>query len=248
MKRFLPILSFLLLTCVAAGARKVPSNALGTVSYEVRYRLGAMNAKVATATISLDPATREGQATFHSHALIRTSSIFRLFISSDYVVDTWLTQADLQPIYFINPFRKGGKDGKFECTYSRSGIEVVTVMPPKGYESKTLPQDGRTMDLLTLLHYVRFLEMPASGKPLSLQVLMGGAAFPGVLTYEGTDAERFPGQRAERFLLHLTERGLMENGSGNEIHLWRSAGADRRLLGLEVALSTGSMSVSISGR
>ena len=38
----------------------------------------------------------------------------------------------------------------------------------------------------------------------------------------------------------------MENGSGNEIHLWRSTGADRRLLGLEVPLSTGSMSVSVS--
>ena len=246
MKRFLPILSLLLLACVASGARKVPSSALGTVSYEVRYRLGAMNAKVATATISLDPSVREDQAAFHSHALIRTSSIFRLFLSSDYVVDAWICQADLQPIYFINPFRKGGKDGKFECTYSRSGIEVVTVMPPKGYESKTLPQDGRTMDLLTLLHYVRFLEMPSSGKPLSLQVLMGGSAFPGVLTYEGTDAEHFPGQRTDRFLLHLTERGLMENGSGNEIHLWRSTGADRRLLGLEVPLSTGTMAVSIS--
>ena len=38
----------------------------------------------------------------------------------------------------------------------------------------------------------------------------------------------------------------MENGSGNEIHLWRSTGTDRRLLGLEVPLSTGTMAVSVT--
>ena len=245
MKRILSAL-LLLLACSAADARKLPAGALGTVTYDVRYKLGAMNAKVATATISLDPATREGQAAYHTHALIRTSSIFRLFLSSDYVVDAWIGQADLQPVYFINPFKKGGKEGKFECIYRGGDIEVVTVMPPKGTERKVLPQDGRTMDLLTLLHHVRFLEMDASSRPLSLQVLMGGSAFPGVLTCEGPDAERFPGQATERFLLRLTERGLMENGSGNEIHLWRSTGTDRRLLGLEVPLSTGTMAVSIT--
>ena len=244
MKRILSAL-LLLLACTSADARKLPAGALGTVTYDVRYRLGAMNAKVATATISLDPSTREGQASYHTHALIRTSSIFRLFLSSDYVVDAWIGQADLQPVYFINPFKKGGKEGKFECIYRGSDIEVVTVMPPKGSERKVLPQDGRTMDLLTLLHYVRFLEMDASSRPLALQVLMGGSAFPGILTCEGPDAERFPGQATERFLLRLTERGLMENGSGNELTFWRSTGSDRNIVGLEAPINPGFMTILI---
>lgn len=245
MKRILSVLTFLLLACVAADAGKISPDALGTVSYEVRYKLGAMNAKVATATISFDPATRGGQAAYHSHALIRTSSIFRLFISSDYVVDSWLSQSGLKPMYFINPFKKGGKDGKFECIYRPGGIEVINVVPPKTDERSVLPPDGRTMDLLTLLHFVRFLDLDAQARPLQLKVLMGGVAYPGILTDKGKDTESIPGVEAERFLLHLTERGLMENGSGNVIHIWRSAGPDRRLLGLEVALSTGTMSIRI---
>ncbi|MCR5352616.1 MAG: DUF3108 domain-containing protein [Bacteroidales bacterium] len=248
MKRTLSALAFLLLATLATDARTLPGSALGTVAYEVRYKLGAMNAKVATATISLDPATREGRAAYHSHAVIRTSSIFRLFISSDYIVDTWIDQSDLRPMYFINPFKKKGQAGKFECIYSPESVESVIVMPPKEASRKKLPQDGRTMDLLSLLHYVRFLEMKPGDKPLRLQVLLGGVAYPGILSCEGPDAERIPGKGTERFLLRLTERGLMENGSGNEIHLWRSTGTDRRLLGLEVPLSTGTMAVSISNK
>ena len=245
MRKILPVLTFLLLACVAADARKISPDALGTVSYEVRYKLGAMNAKVATATISFDPATREGQASYHSHAVVRTSSIFRLFISSDYIVDSWFDRTALKPTYFINPFKKGGKDGKFECIYRPDGVEVVNVVPPKTDERKVLPQDDRTMDLLSLLHFVRFLDQPSQTQPLRLKVLLGGSAYPGVLTSKGRDSESIPGVEAERFLLHLTERGLMENGSGNVIHLWRSTGPDRRLLGLEVALSTGAMSIRI---
>lgn len=135
--------------------------------------------------------------------------------------------------------------GKFECIYTGDQVESIIEIPPKEASREILPQDGRTMDLLSLLHFVRFLEQAPGDKPLHLRVLLGGIAYPGILTCEGPDAERFPGKSTERFLLRLTERGLMENGSGNVIHLWRSTGPDRRLLGLEVALSTGAMSIRI---
>ena len=43
--------------------------------------------------------------------------------------------------------------------------------------------------------------------------------------------------------LKMIGEGLMENGSGNVIILWRSTGADRCILGVEVALSSGTMIV-----
>lgn len=245
-RKFLILTAALLLTSLAAPARKLPSEALGTVSYEVRYKWGALDAKAATATISLDAEERDGQDAYHSRALIRPTSVFKLFISHDYIADTWLNRSDLKPAYFINPFKKGGKDGKFEITYRRSGIDAVSVKPPKETEEKkSFPQDGRTMDLLSLLHCIRFLDMTPATRPMKFHILMGGASFPAVLSCQGEDKERFPDRRAERFLLRMTERGLMENGSGNEILLWRSTGADRRLLGLEVPLSTGSMIVKV---
>lgn len=241
------LLSALLLTSLAAQARRLPDEVLGTVQYEVRYKCGSLDARAATATISLEAAKRDGRDTYHSRAQIQPTSIFRLFISHDYIADTWLAQQDLRPEYFINPFKKGGKDGKFELSYRRDGIDAVSVKPPKAAVEETFPQDGRTMDLLSLLHFVRFLDLKPGARPVQLHLLMGGASFPAVLSCQGEDNEHIPGHPAERFLLHLTERGLMENGSGNEILLWRSQGADRRLLGLEVPLSTGSMMVTVKG-
>lgn len=239
------LLSVLLLSGLAAQARRLPAEALGTVSYEVRYKWGALDARAATATISLEAEKRDGRDTYHSRAQIRPTSVFKLFISHDYIADTWLAQSDLLPIYFINPFKKGNKDCKFELTYRRDGIDAYSINPPKATIQETFPQDNRTMDLLSLLHFVRFLDMKPGARPVQLHILMGGASFPAVLVCQGEDRERFPGQSTERFLLHLTERGMMENGSGNEIILWRSPDADRRLLGLEVPLSTGSMIVTV---
>jgi hypothetical protein len=74
-----------------------------------------------------------------------------------------------------------------------------------------------------------------------VHILVSGKLYPGELLHLGEDLERFPDMPAEKLLLRLTERGLMENGSGNEIYIWRSSGPDRNILGLETNLSTGSM-------
>lgn len=73
----------------------------------------------------------------------------------------------------------------------------------------------------------------------------GHASVAARLTWQGADPDKFPGENAKRFLLEMTERGLMENGSGNKIQAWRSAGPDRRILGLETAISAGMMVVRI---
>ena len=101
------------------------------------------------------------------------------------------------------------------------------------------------MDLLSMLQYVRFLDL-AKGQSLSVHVLKGGQSVPAVLTNQGPDKERYPDRAAERFLLTMTGTGLMENGAGNKISVWRSSGSDRTLLALEVDLGSGIMVVSLT--
>lgn len=227
--------------------KNVSSEALGTIQYEVRYKLGALDSKVADATISLENATWEKQSVLHSRASIRASSIFRLFMNAEYIADTYLTPGGQEPVYYVNPIKKGGKEGRFACTYDRKAKTVTSelVRPPAmDPVVETLPLDSGTMDLLSLLQYLRFQNFSA-GSSRSMHLLMGGKSVAATLTCEGADTERFPGVRTERFLLKMKDRGLMENGSGNEITVWRSTGADRRILGLETALSSGVMVVSV---
>ena len=231
-----------LISAPASGS--IPAESLGDVQYEVRYKLAGITSKVADATISLEKDNWNGQAVLHSHAAIRASSIFRLFMDAEYIADAYLTQAQQEPLYYFNPVKKGNKEGKFECTYDAKTKEITSVFqrPPADAVTKTFPLDGLSMDLLSLLVYVRYHDIPA-GSSLSMHLLMGGKYVAATLTNQGPDTDRYPG--TERFLLKMIDGGLMENGSGNEITVWRSTGNDRRILGLETSLSSGVMTVAI---
>lgn len=242
MKKLLIFLLALVASGSAPGAGNVTQEALGAVDYDVRYKLGVLNTKVATATISFEKDQWNGQPAWHSHALIRTTPVFKLFLGSDYTADAYLSRSDLSPLFFVNPF----KEGRFEYVYNAKTreIESLAVKGPDKTEATTFPLDGRTMDLLSLIHDLRFRTFPADATPLPMQLLMGGKAYPARIIFQGTDTTAFEGIAAQRILVNL-EHGLMENGSGNEIYLWRSTAPDRRILGLEAALSSGTMTCRI---
>lgn len=239
-------LAALLIPGLLSSPAPVSSEALGTVEYEVRYLLGGLDTKVADAAISLEHSTWEGQKVLHAHAVIRTAPIFRLFMNAEYLADTYLVSGGLEPLYYMNPIKRAGKLGRFECVYDKSAgiIRSEFVRPPADSVSKSFPLDGKTMDLLSLLQYVRFLDL-AEGRSLSMHVLKAGLSVPATLTNKGPDTERYPGVETDRFLLTMTETGLMENGSGNKITVWRQAGSERVLLGMEVNLGSGVMLVTI---
>ena len=247
MKRFLLILSVLFASGAVCGARSLAPEALGTVKYAVRYKMGALNTKVATASISFEKGEWDDEEVYHSKASIKTTPVFRLFLGSDYVAETWLDRRDLAPVHFVNPFTKKKFAGVFEYDYDADSrtIESLAVTSPQDSVRTTFPLDGRTMDLLSLLHDVRFRKLSPSDAPIQMHVLMGGKSFAATLSCAGPDPDKVPDRESEEFVVKLTERGLMENGSGNEIHIWRSCGDDRRILILEAVLSSGFMSVTI---
>lgn len=248
MKEFKTFFILLLLALPALFAASAPapvsSAALGTVDYEVCYKSRGLETKVADASVSLGNGTWDGQSVLHAHAVIHAASIFRLFMNAEYTADAYLAKGGgVEPLYYKNPVKR---TGKFECIYDPSAKTVSTefVRPPSDPVLNTIPLDGKTMDLLSLLQYVRFADIP-SGSSQSMHVLKAGLSVPATLSSQGRDTERFPDQASERFLLELKEKGLMENGSGNRIVVWRSTGSDRRLLGLEVGLGSGVMCVRV---
>ena len=245
-RHLMALMALLVPGILSSAPAPVTADALGAVRYEVRYLLGGLDTKVADATISLDRATWEQQSVLHAHASIRAVSVFRLFMNAEYQADSYLTSAAREPLYYKNPIKKGGKEGKFECIYDKDSKSIHSEFerPPADPIQTSFPLDGWTMDLLSLLQYVRFLDM-AEGRSQSLHLLKGGESVAATLTCLGSDTERFPGVSTDRFQLKMTEKGLMENGSGNTILVWRSSGSDRMLLALEVSLGSGVMSVSV---
>ena len=230
----------------ASAPATVPAEALGPVRYEVRYKLKGITTKVAEATISLENGTRDGNAVLHSHAVIRANSVFRLFMNAEYISDAYFTKDSQEPLYSLNPIRKGKNEGKFECIYDLQAKTVSSEYAPPSETPvvNTYPFDGLTMDLLSLLQYVRFHDIPV-GRSLNMHLLMKGRSVAAVITNQGSDKEKFPGRPTERLFLKMNEMGLMENGSGNAITVWRSTDSAHQILGLETDLSSGTMSISI---
>ena len=202
--------------------------------YEVRYLYGALNAKVAIATFGLKPDVWEEQDVYRTDILIKVQPIFRLFMRARYIVEGYFTRPGMKPLYYYTP------DGKGEvwCRYTEGDEGVyywrqLDKMPEP--EIYTYPNDGRTMELMSLVYFARTYDFK-EGEPCHLKMIMGGRSFPVTITLESTDEERYPGHKAQLLHVLFLERGLMENGTGNEAYIWREAEGSRPVLGMKVGL------------
>ncbi|MBQ2172279.1 MAG: DUF3108 domain-containing protein [Bacteroidales bacterium] len=204
-----------------------------TSMYEVRYILGDLNTKVAKATITTTPTMWEEKDAYKAEINIKVQPFFRLFLHAKYFVEAFVTRPGMQPLYYST---SSSKENAW-CRYSEGEEGIVFWRHYKKKEPKALifPNDGRTMELVSMLYYVRTLDFK-EGEPCELKVLIGERALPATLTMEGIDTEKYPGHRAMFIRFVMLERGIMENGSGNEAYLWIDADGSRIPLGLEVAL------------
>jgi hypothetical protein len=204
-----------------------------TSMYEVRYILGDLNTKVAKATITTTPTMWEEKDAYKAEINIKVQPFFRLFLHAKYFVEAFVTRPGMHPLYYSTSSSKE----KAWCRYSEGEEGIVFWRHYKKKEPKTLifPNDGRTMELVSMLYYVRTFDFK-EGEPCELKVLIGERALPATLTMEGIDTEKYPGHRAMFIRFVMLERGIMENGSGNEAYLWIDADGSRIPLGLEVAL------------
>lgn len=204
-----------------------------TSMYEVRYILGDLNTKVAKATITTTPTMWEEKDAYKAEINIKVQPFFRLFLHAKYFVEAFVTRPGMQPLYYST---SSSKENAW-CRYSEGEEGIVFWRHYKKKEPKALifPNDGRTMELVSMLYYVRTFDFK-EGEPCELKVLIGERALPATLTMEGIDTEKYPGHRAMFIRFVMLERGIMENGSGNEAYLWIDADGSKIPLGLEVAL------------
>lgn len=203
-------------------------------TYEVRYLYGSLDTKVATAVISLSPAIWEGQDVYEVSVNIRVKPLFRLFLHASYGVEGRISRPGMLPRYYFSD--TGKVRGYCKYTEGEEGVyywRKSAKMPEP--EIFTYPNDGKTMELMSMLFFARGHDF-VPGEPLSVSAVIGGKRVPGTITMEGVDTDRYPGHKAEVLHLHMDERGIMENGSGNDVYIWREAEGSHLVLGLRAGL------------
>ena len=249
MKPFLAILLSMLLLGEQVPLRQpLPQKSLGTTKYDVHYVRGAFRTKMATASFVLDQAVWEGESAYHASFSIHAVNLFRLIIRDQYKASLYLDRKEMNPVFYSYPHVKKGENRTLEFWYNKDKGIIESVTHVEGQEEplvKTYTLDGITMEAASLVFFIRTIDPAALKEPVSLGLLIAGIRAPAYLSYVGEDNEYMPGKQAFHYLINLTERGLMENGSGNEIHVWVSAEPTHDLLGLMVPLGKAFMTARI---
>ena len=203
-----------------------------TCTYEVRYLYGSLNTRVAKAIFTLTPSVFEDKEAYKAEFRIKVQPVFQLFLHSKYTVEDYFTRPGMKPLYYTTSSNKGSA----WCRYSEEEIvfwrKYGKMTEPDIF---THPNDGISMELVTLLFYARTHDFK-EGEPYGVKPLMGGKPRPATLTMEGIDAKKYPGHSAQVFHLVMLERGIMENGSGKDAYIWIDTDENRTPLGLQVAL------------
>lgn len=216
------------------------------INYDVRYILGDLNTRVITVEITWEESEWNEIPAYHSEAVLKTRPFFRLFLSPYYYAETYFNQDERKPLFFANPFKYKGKKATYEYVYREQEIESKSDLGSGPAIYTSFPNDNQTVDFLSLVFFIRFLDLEAAREPLPLHILISGKSFPAELQYLGQDPDKYLDTPADKFLLRMTERGLMENGSGHEVYIWRSISDNPVILGLETELSAGFMSVKMT--
>ena len=249
MKKFtIFILALLPLMAFVPVRKALPESAKGETHYAVHYNRGAIRAKMATATLTLDEGTWQEKPAYYGSFSVRAANVFKLFLLNEYKVRLFLSKDDMQPYYYTFPHKKKGKQHQLEFFYREN--EVESILQIEDYPEptrKVYPAEGKvTMEVASFAFFLRCLDPAAlRGEPLRVNLLLASECVPSELKYLGQDKDYWPGEAAHHYVIKMLSRGLMENGAGNEIHVWISPEPERMLRGLQVVLGKGFVSAQM---
>lgn len=220
----------------------VPAEAMGTsVQYDVRFVRGAFRAKMARATIGLNSALRDKKDAVSVSFSVRAVNLFRLLMKGEYNVTTFCERENAAPLYYTSLIKPKGRTLHHEIFYT--GYPGVIKMTKTAVDDgeKVLDidfeQDGLSMDLASVYMFIRSLKPESLSSPFRFYVLMTQAKVPADLYYMGMDSEFWPGKSLVHYKILMPQRGLMEDGSGNELHVWMEADGRKEMVVLDIKLS-----------
>lgn len=249
MKKFVILVLALLPVLSFVPARKaLPEQAEGETRYVVHYNRGSFRAKMATATFTLDEAVWQEKPAYHASFSVRAANIFRLFLLDEYKVRLFLSKDDMSPYYYSFPHKKKGRKRHLEFFYKEQ--EVESVLRTEDYPEpvrQVFPKEGKlTLEVASFALFLRCLD-PAviRDEPLPVNLLMASVSVPSELSYVGDDYTFWPGEASHHYKVKMLGRGLLENGAGDEIHVWVSPESDHPLRGLEILLGKGSVTAKM---
>ncbi len=132
------------------------------MEFILHYRWGAVNTDVASATVTLDSLTYNGQKAFRCSAYGKTTRMFDLFFKVREDFSSWFTRDGLRPLKFTRDTHEGGYEAKNTYIYDWNAAEPRIIADvyssKKGMKSMELPLTPCTFDLPALFFFARNMD------------------------------------------------------------------------------------------
>lgn len=133
------------------------------LGFVLRYRWGAINSEVGTATVRLDSLTFNGQEAFCCTVSGKTTRMFDLFFRVREDFKSWFTRDGLRPLKFTRDTYEGGYEARNTYLYDWSDddphIDADIYTSKLAQQSMTLPLTPCTFDLPALFFFARNMDI-----------------------------------------------------------------------------------------
>lgn len=191
MKRILTVLLSLVLCApalLAAGHRKdcIPVRDLAKdnlafaagerMSFVIHYKWGIINADVATASLSLEPAVLRGRDVLNARIFGQNARKFDPFFKMREDFRSWFTTDGLEPVRFTRDTKEGNWFATNDYSFDWPAMKIHAALDSKskGKRSEQLPLTDCTFDVLSLFYYARNLDFdkvePGRKYPLTFAI------------------------------------------------------------------------------
>ena len=135
------------------------------MDFILRYRWGAVNTDVGTATVTLDSLTYNGHKAFLCSVYGKTTRMFDRFFKVREDFKSWFTRDGLRPLKFTRDTYEGGYQAKNTYHYHWNAAEPYisadVYSSKRGMRAMQLPLTPCTFDLPSLFFFARNMDFDA---------------------------------------------------------------------------------------
>lgn len=169
------------------------------MDFVLDYKLGAITADVATATVSLTAVNFNGQPAFRCSLFGMTMKFFDVFFKVRERFDSWFTRDGLKPLKFTRDTHEGGYVARNTYMYMWDATEpyiAADVYTSKmGDMSVELPLTPCTYDLPSLFFYARNMDVDnvIPGKRYPMTFAIDEEVFNVYFIYYGKETKKIKG-------------------------------------------------------
>ena len=243
-----------------ATAQDYPFQGGEKLSYKLRYKLGVINADIATLEFNIQEENYQGTPCYRIVTDGATSNLAASIVKVKYHYDSRFSRNGLIPLSFYREQTEGSYWAKNNYTWDNTGkkLRAVVDKSTRPHRDTTFTDKNIIYDVISVLYAVRGADLDAvkAGKTLRMLTALDCNLNDLRVSYVKTENKKVPDLgtvEADKYALYFRTRqggerldkessvAISDKGDGNKepIYLWITPDESRTVVAFSTAISVG---------